>query len=185
MYNPNNQTIYYVDGDAMSDFCSQYGWVNISWDTPKTNISNLAWETTDAWRKKQPYTKPFSTSGTKYSPNHVYQNPTPTDFQLYFAAERAKGRTPEQIYRDNSFLIPNLAYTAPPPQPVVTIASSSPAPLTYTWNVPFRSGLTQAQKDSITNMLTNRTNAGEILNETDARNYAYAVGRTEWQKYVG
>ncbi len=30
-----------------------------------------------------------------------------------------------------------------------------------------------------------RTNAGQTLNETDAKNYAYAIGDTNWQKYVG
>ncbi len=72
------------------------------------------------------------------------------------------------------------------PEPTVTIAAVIPPILTmYHWNVPFRSGLTQTQKDSITAMLDRQTKAGKGLSETDARNYAYAVGETNWQSFVG
>ncbi len=173
----------------MADFYSQLGWLAISHDTPKTTISDLAFDKPEAFISKTAWTGSFNRGSLQYQPNHVYANPTPTEFQLYFHAEKSKGRTAEDIYRNNSFMVKTIAYTAPPPvkpTPNFTVAAVITAlPTTYTWTVPFRSGLTDKQKDSITNLLTNRTNSNQVLNETDARNYAFAVGVTNWTRFVG
>ncbi len=190
MYNPQDGTIYIVDQSSMGEFYNQLGWLAISWDTPKNKISDLVFDTPHAFRNKTPWTKGgYYWWEIEYRPNQVYENPTPTEFQLYFKEQRDLGRTPQDIYQSNPFMIKPLAYVAPPPQPTVTIAAVKPElpapPQTYTWNIPFRSGLTQTQKDSITSMLTNRTNDGQTLNETDARNYAYAVNTANWGQFVG
>lgn len=45
----------------------------------------------------------------------------------------------------------------------------------------FRIGLTEKQKQSIMNLV----NSGRLFSQTDARNYAWAVGINDWQQFVG
>src|SRR3990167_1253193 len=47
--------------------------------------------------------------------------------------------------------------------------------------VPFKTGLDNTQKLGIQNLVL----SGRVLNETDAKNYAYATGNTNWQQFVG
>jgi hypothetical protein len=61
--------------------------------------------------------------------------------------------------------------------------ATSQAQTTPQFNLNFRYGLTDAQKNSITKMLGNRANSP--LNETDARNLNYALGGNNWEQYVG
>ncbi len=190
MYNPNDQTIYTVDETSMGDFYSHLGWLSISWDTPKNKISNLAFDKPTAFTSRTPWTESYNAGALQYQPNRIYENPTPTEFQKYFNEQRALGRAPQDIYQSNPYLIKQLSYVAPAPQPTVTIAAVKPElppplPTTYQWNVPFRTGLSKAQQDSITHMLDTRANEGGGLNETDARNYAYAIGETNWKQYLG
>lgn len=48
-------------------------------------------------------------------------------------------------------------------------------------NVKFRAGLTEKQMAGITNLV----NSGRLFSEVDAKNYAWAIGQTNWQQYVG
>ena len=47
--------------------------------------------------------------------------------------------------------------------------------------VPFKAGLDNTQKLGIQNLVL----SGRVFNETDAKNYAYATGQTNWQQFVG
>ncbi len=49
----------------------------------------------------------------------------------------------------------------------------------FTFN--FRTGLTEKQKQSIMNLV----NSGRLFSQTDARNYAWAIGASDWQQFVG
>jgi hypothetical protein len=48
-------------------------------------------------------------------------------------------------------------------------------------DIPFKSGLSTEQKTSIYAL----ADSGRALNETDAKNYAFAIGNSNWQQYVG
>ena len=45
----------------------------------------------------------------------------------------------------------------------------------------YKPGLSDPQKQSIENLIK----TGRVFNETDAKNYAYATGQSNWQQYVG
>lgn len=47
--------------------------------------------------------------------------------------------------------------------------------------IPFKDGLSETQKQSIINLVK----SGRTFNEIDAKNYAYAIGDSNWQQYVG
>ncbi len=192
MYNPNDGTIYIVDQSSMGRFYDILGWTSISVDTPKTNISNFAFDTPEAFLNKTPWNKEFTLRNLEYTPNHIYSTPIPTDFENYFKAERQKGRAVEDIYQHNPFQILTVPTTVAQTNQKSggTIATSySLTPTTYqsapTWLIPFRSGLTQKQQDSITNLLTNRYQTHTTLNETDAKNYAFAIGESNFSKFIG
>ncbi len=178
MYNPQDRTIYIVDQGSQGKFYDHLGWLAVSSDTPKNKISSLAFDTPTAFTEQIPWTQPFDSSLLLYQPNHIYQNLMPTDFQNYFQEQKQAGRSTESIYENNP--LKKVSYTA-----AVAPTTAYPPTPTHTWNIPFRSGLTQVQKDSIINLFNTRTNENRGLNETDARNYAYAVGVTNWYSFVG
>lgn len=60
-----------------------------------------------------------------------------------------------------------------------SLAQQSVAPVAPV--VPFKTGLTDIEKSSITSLVS----SGRAFNETDAKNYAYATGQTNWQQFVG
>lgn len=62
------------------------------------------------------------------------------------------------------------------PNGIQNIVSNMPI-----WDVPFKAGLSETQKSSIYNLV----DSGRALNETDAKNYAYAIGDSNWQQWVG
>jgi hypothetical protein len=56
----------------------------------------------------------------------------------------------------------------------------------YYWPVHFRPNLSDRQKNTIYHMLDTRMNEKSPLNETDAKNYARAIGQPDaWKNYVG
>ncbi len=68
----------------------------------------------------------------------------------------------------------------------------SPLPLSpasefvrHYWPVQFRPDLTNAQQESIRHMLDTRMNENAVLNEIDAKNFAYATSQNDWQKFLG
>lgn len=69
-------------------------------------------------------------------------------------------------------------------EPVAQSETPSAAPSDmskfYT-DIPFRAGLSETQKQSIQNLIK----TGRVFNETDAKNYAYAIGQSNWKQYVG
>src|SRR3990167_5057237 len=92
------------------------------------------------------------------------------------------GQTPEQIAAGQGTPPPNtLTLTTPttPASPVQTATtgqtSDQPAP------IPFKAGLDNTQKLGIQNLVL----SGKAFNETDAKNYAYATGNSNWQQFVG
>lgn len=58
---------------------------------------------------------------------------------------------------------------------------TSPGQSTLLSQINFKEGLTQIQKQGIVDLV----NSGRTFNETDAHNYAYAIGDSNWQQYVG
>lgn len=79
-----------------------------------------------------------------------------------------------------TLITPNVDRTTGKPVVQASIPPKETAPTIS--NLTFRAGLTDTQKKSITTMLTNRINTA--LNETDAKNLAYALGETDWQQYA-
>lgn len=68
----------------------------------------------------------------------------------------------------------------PPPTPLPTPTPGAPATVGG-FVIPFRSGLTSAQRQSIINLV----DSGRMFSQTDAKNYAYAIGEANWQQFVG
>ncbi len=64
------------------------------------------------------------------------------------------------------------------PQPLQVTPQQTQQP---TSQIPFRADLNDTQKAGITNLV----NSGRAFNETDAKNYAYAIGDPDYTKYVG
>ncbi len=184
MYNPQNKTIYIVDQSSMGRFNDILGWTAISTDTPKTTISTLAFDTPEAFLNKTPWDKEITLRNLEYQPNQTYATPVSTDFEKYFKEERAKGRSTEDIYQHNPFqviAVPNQTNSGQ-----TTSAPTTSVPLaTPTWIIPFRTGLTKKQQDSITTLLNNRYQSHTTLNETDAQNYAFAIGEVNVGRFVG
>ncbi|MBV6340112.1 hypothetical protein [Candidatus Magnetobacterium casense] len=64
-------------------------------------------------------------------------------------------------------------------------APSAPTASAAEPQIKFKAGLSAAQQQSIITMLKDRKSRGEPLNETDAKNFAYAIGDENYKQYVG
>jgi len=71
----------------------------------------------------------------------------------------------------------NLTMASAGQDPNITPTSTAPT----TPQINFKSGLNDAQKQSITNLI----NKGSVLNENDAKNVAYALGINDYTQFVG
>lgn len=78
-----------------------------------------------------------------------------------------------------------INYVAPTTE-VTTVTTEIPTTQTTVadtagFTFTFRAGLTEKQKQSIMNLV----NSGRLFSQADARNYAWAVGISDWQQFVG
>lgn len=67
------------------------------------------------------------------------------------------------------------------PQSQAPAATQAQAITPIPGQIPFKSGLNTAQQSGITNLV----NSGRAFNETDAKNYAYATGASDYKQFVG
>jgi len=79
--------------------------------------------------------------------------------------------------------VEGVGTTFPPAQPGTTTTTIIPLSVFPVdgLTIKFRAGLTPAQRQSVTNLV----NSGRMFNEIDAKNYAYAIGVSNWQQFVG
>jgi hypothetical protein len=69
-----------------------------------------------------------------------------------------------------------------PKSPSNTFQTASiPSVTPISTTIPFKAGLDDAQKTGITNLVL----SGRAFSDTDAKNYAFAIGDSNWQQYVG
>lgn len=108
---------------------------------------------------------------------------TPTDSGMYDVGgtlmdKQAAFRTPEQIANDAQVLGQRQAEVSAA-KTLAPIQGASITPVTSP--IAFKQGLKEDQKQSITALVT----SGRTFNDTDARNYAFAIGEPNWQQFVG
>lgn len=167
LYNPRDRTVYTVDHYYAAEFSSRLGWSAISWDTPRDQVSLAVYLSPEDWLNNRP--------APEYSPLFPAAVPAPTPFQLYFQQQKTRGRSAEDILHNNPF----LAADSPP-------GSGAPAVISFLLHsLPLRSGLSDAQTNSIHRLLETRAASKTPFNTTDARNFAFALGQSNWQQYVG
>lgn len=167
MYNPHDNTIYTVDSFSAADFYDRFGFLNISNDTPRDNVSLAVYITPEDFAKNRP--------SLSYQPLFPQAAQAPTAFQTYFNQQKALGRSAYDILHSNPFMAGQNAIT-----------ESQIATQIQNITLPFINSMTSAQKNSIIRMLNNRGNKNELLNETDAKNMAFSLGRlTSWQQFAG
>ncbi len=113
--------------------------------------------------------------------------PTPELYAQGFTSQYGKGSTEQnaEIAAFNRGVVKYHYQDLQSPSPAPVSSSPSTVPSQYYWPVHFRPNLSDAQKQSITHMLDTRMNEGKTLNETDARNYAYAINQSDWRQYLG
>ncbi len=89
------------------------------------------------------------------------------------------------------FAVLNVPGTPTTVKTTKTVAVATPVTLVVTGavstyqvdslTVKFRAGLTEKQRQGITNLV----NSGRLFSVTDAKNYTWAIGQTNWQQFVG
>lgn len=136
---------------------------------------------------KAPIQQPQATPTTAPKSGSYTIQPGDTLSQL---AQRY-GTTIQELMRLNPQVSdPNLIYagaqlSTPGQKTTTPQAGQAPVtpqtPLTAPPKINFRGGLNEGQKQNIRNLMLRTT----PLNETDARNYAYATGESNWQKFIG
>src|SRR3990167_1624678 len=122
------------------------------------------------------------TRGKANSTKNFLVNGIFSDKQL---AEKVSGMTTQQLIdmgKADQALQTNIqaeqaAQTASPIQQQAQQPIQQPG---TTPSIPFKEGLTDAQKKNITNLIS----SGRTFNETDAKNYAFATGQTDYQQFI-
>ena len=131
---------------------------------------------------QQPQTSAASNPLDPYNTGKVYnQNVNPNEPHYVYNAQGAL-----EWYEPTAAATTATAVTATTPTTATAAPSATGATSTAPAAAPalnFKSGLTDTQKTSITNMLANR--ASTPLNETDARNLAFALGQADFNQYIG
>ncbi|MBI2444212.1 MAG: hypothetical protein HYV42_03160 [Candidatus Magasanikbacteria bacterium] len=177
MYNPADGTVYTVNSALAAEFSARLDFRRLSNDTPRDQVSLAVYDTPEDFLAGQP--------NANHVPLFPEAPPPPTLFEVYFKEERAKGRSPEDILRHNPFM-----GTASQPGALYTpLLASAPEGSLAAWAqaaLPWRAGLSEAQQRSITHLLETRANEGRPLNNTDAKNLAFALGRPpDWPQFAG
>lgn len=178
MIDPRTNIIYSVDLAAVSDFETQLGWQRTDsglFTTAELNEALRSGEGYDLvknFRKQLAYTTDTSKLAL---PSAGVGEPTP--FQIYFNAQIAAGKNAADILANNPYMEGGTAYVSP--------ISGEQMTSYKLFDIPFKPSLSGSQMRSVQNMLAVRANQGFNLNQTDAQNFAFAIGAANWQQFVG